>query len=783
MSIAPYSISVRHLAAFCYQSGSIVAGFSSPDLEMGLLGHQAYQRAQCNDYLSEKKLSYTTVIDNIELTVSGRADGIIPYETPQVLEELKTTAQPLDAILPTDHPEYWAQAKCYAYFWCLDNTLSDMVVRLVYIDHPNNNTITYEEHCSYNDLEIFVTDMMMRYIKWLTLLQEHYLTRDLSIQSLSFPFDDFRKAQRHFSVGVYKSIKERRHFFVQAPTGTGKTVAALFPAIKALGEDLISKILYLTARNTTRETAEKHVKLLASKGLAIKSLTIYSKDHLCIMETPQCHPNHCPRANGHFDRIQATLEDIYLNASHWDCDIIRHYAEKHSVCPFELCLDLSELADIVICDYNYVFDPRVALKRYFTAGPVPFCLLIDEAHNLVSRARSIFSAQLEKQSFLDLRRELGTALPGLKKQINKVNRVFIDERKKIENNVGTLVADEPPESLVQSLRAFATLSENWLKRNIESPFRESLLTLYFETQTFLSAYDVYDADFATIYMKYGSSFNIKLNCIDPARLLKQTMNKLRAVTLFSATLSPMSYYIDVLGGYQSAYRLTLPSPYTPSNLCVMIAGNINTRYQAREHSLLPILNYVKTMIDKHNGNYFIFFPSYQYMNQFLEKITSDPIDGCTVISQTREMTETNRQEFLSQFQEPVINTSLLGCVVLGGIFGESIDLVGDKLTGAIIVGTGLPQIGVEQDLIQTYYNNEHDGFAYAYTYPGMNRVLQAAGRVIRSATDRGVLLLIDDRFLSRRYQALLPLEWQHYLPIYATEDCASILDEFWENTQ
>jgi DNA excision repair protein ERCC-2 len=780
MSVAEYAISVRGLAAFCYQSGSIVSGFSSPDLEMGLLGHQAYQRAQNNDYLSEKKLTYATTIDAITLTIGGRADGIMPNETPPVLEELKTTSHPLNSLLSTDHPEYWAQAKCYAYFWCLDHDLDGMCVRLVYIDQPNNETRSFEAYCSLDTLDTFVMAMVSRYIAWLKLIQLHYTARDASIQSLTFPFADFRNGQRHFSVGVYKSIKENRHFFVQAPTGTGKTAAALFPAIKCLGEDLVSKVFYLTARNTTRETAEKHMQLLASTGLTIKTLTIYAKDKLCIMAPPNCHPKYCERAAGHFDRIQDALEDIYEKESHWQFDVITKYAEKHRVCPFEFCLDLSELADVVICDYNYVFDPRVALKRYFSAGPMPFCLLIDEAHNLVSRARTMFSAELTKQSFLDLRHALGQSLPSLKKQINKVNRVFLDERKKITTYAGTLVEPEPPEPLVQSLRLFSSTAENWLKRNIESPFRETLLTLYFETQTFLAACDVSADDFATIYSKYGSAFTIKLNCIDPARLLKQTMNKLTAAIFFSATLSPMPYYIDVLGGYPAAYRLALSSPFSTSNLCVMIAGNVNTRYKAREHSISPIINYTRTLIDKHAGNYLIFFPSYQYMEQFLDTLTHHPIEHCDMIVQSREMSESARQEFLSNFQTPVTSSSLLGCAVLGGIFGESIDLVGDKLTGAIIVGTGLPQIGVEQDLIQAYYNKEHDGFSYAYTFPGLNRVLQAAGRVIRSASDRGVLLLIDDRFLTPKYQSLLPLEWQHYLPVYAIDDCASILDEFWE---
>lgn len=636
-----------------------------------------------------------------------------------------------------------------------DHDLEEMSVQLTYIHVVTEEQKQFLKRFSFQELKQFVEELVHYYYPYASLMNEHRIRRDQSIQDLQFPFEAYRDGQRKLAGAIYKTIAEEKNIFANAPTGIGKTISTIFPTVKAMGEGKLERMFYLTAKTITRQTAEEAFSLMKNKGLCMNAVTITAKEKICFKEETICQKEYCEFANGYYDRVNEALLDIFSNETFINRTIIEKYARKHTLCPFEFSLDLAFVADAIICDYNYIFDPKVSLKRFFDEHKRQSALLIDEAHNLVDRAREMFSAQLQKSSFLTLKREYkGT---NLYESANKLNKYFIELKKKCSEK-GHLVIKELQEDLIEMLEQFVHSAEIELLQQTKSAEQALLLDTYFAATGFCRIAKLYDERYVTYVEAEKNEVHIKMFCLDPSFLLRQTSKKFRATVYFSATLLPLQYFMNMLGGTPEDYTLSVPSPFSKEQTEVFIQP-LSTRYHDRENTKKQIIEMLSTLVKERGGNYLIFFPSYQYMKSVYEDFTLNFPEIRTII-QNHRMSEEEREQFLEAFKEGS-REAFIGFAVLGGIFSEGVDLKGDRLNGVIVVGVGLPQLSLERNVMKEYFQAMgKNGYDYAYTFPGINKVLQAGGRLIRSETDSGVIVLVDDRFLTEKYQRLLPNEWK-----------------------
>jgi len=771
-------IAVRELVQHALLSGDLIMAFvGSTRSADAIRAHQKIQNARPDSYQAEVPVSRRIETDHLILTVSGRIDGIFTLPDRVIIEEIKTTSRSLDDCAQNQNPLHWGQAKTYAYMYAAGHDWNEIDVQLTYYQIGKGDLCECREHFAISALESFFNDLVARYLQWAETIADWCQLRDNSIHKLQFPFDSYRPGQRAMAVEVYRTIKNNGQLLIQAATGIGKTIATVFPSVKAIGEGLSKKIFYLTARTTGRAVAEKALDELRAGGLKIKSITLTAKEKICFSPDSACHPDECKFARGHYDRLNEALAYIFSRDA-FTRDCIEQTAEHFQVCPFEFSLDLSLWADVIICDYNYAFDPRVFLRRFFQDENGEYTFLIDEAHNLVDRSREMFSAEIHKQPVLDVRRAVKDSLPHIYKCLGKINAWLVKARKTCEEYGPSLAQDEPPADLYPHLRHFLQITENWLVQNIKTSFREPLLELFFAISGFMRVSEQYDHSYTTCYEKTGKALKLKLFCIDPSGHLKNTLNRCRAAIFFSATMTPMRYFKAILGCDAHAGQMILPSPFPPENLCLFISDRISTLYRHRTRTRPEVARAMLTLVSQAKGNYLLFFPSYEYMMMVYDWFHAQSPEIETVL-QTPAMPEAERDTFLKRFELKNSQT-LVGFAVMGGIFGEGIDLVGKRLSGAAIVGVGLPALSLENDLIRKYFARERNaGFEYAYLYPGINRVLQAAGRVIRTGNDRGTVLLIDQRYATFRYKSLLPEHWQ---PVRVQDENQLVesLRRFWD---
>jgi DNA excision repair protein ERCC-2 len=695
---------------------------------------------------------------DMRLCVTGRIDGVLVEDDRTIVEEIKTTRRSRSELARTPNPLHWGQAQCYAHIWAVREKISSVVVRLTYMNVDNWKIHQFEQIWQAAALEAFFNDLVSRYGDWINGRIHWARLRDRSIKTLGFPFDTYRAGQREMAVAVYRNIRDRGHLLVQAATGIGKTMGALFPAVKALGDGLVDKAVFLTARGTGRLAAESALRTLAANCLRMKSVTVSAKDKICFNTDGDCAPDACEWARGYYDRVNAALADA-LDHDDLTRERIERIAGRHRVCPFEFSLELVTWADCVICDYNYAFAPGVMLQRLFGEEGGGHALLVDEAHNLVDRSREMFSAQLDKEPFLAARRRVKGILPGIHAALGRINSWMAAQRRRCDKAGRELAEEELPDILIDRLKVFLRSAERWLALNVQTPFRDELLDLFFEVLRFARVAEMFDKRYTVIYQASSKGLRIKLFCIDPSHQLQSSWKRCRSAVLFSATLTPGGYFQSVLGCTEQATMLNLPSPFPSSNLAVFVADQITTLYRRRHDTCREVTRTIADLVRQRPGHYMLFFPSYEYLHMIYRLFRDACADLATVI-QTPEMDEEARTAFLSNFKQAVGRT-LVGFVVMGGIFGEAIDLKGERLIGAVMVGVGLPGISLERDLIRDYYHRTSArGFEFAYQYPGINRVLQAAGRVIRTENDQGALLLIDRRYGQQRYRRLLPPHWQ-----------------------
>ncbi len=788
-------ISVRNFVEFMLRSGDIDnrkhVSSENAMVEGGRI-HRMIQRRMGSEYEAEVFLKYEEETPKYKLIIDGRADGVITVQEQVTIDEIKGTYREPDRI-KNPEPVHLAQAKVYAYIYGKKKNLETICVRMTYCNMDTEELKYFIEEYSFTELEDWFLELVAGYKKWAEFQIDWRQKRQESIKKVSFPYM-YRKGQKELAAGVYRTIYHKRKLFLEAPTGVGKTLCTVFPAVKALGEELGERIFYLTAKTITRTAASQGFELLRQKGLAFKTVTLTAKEKICFMEECECNPVACPYAKGHFDRINDAIFELITHEDCFDREVIEKYAIKHQVCPFEYALDCSLFADGIIGDYNYLFDPHVYLKRFFADGNQSRGIfLVDEAHNLVDRGRDMYSAVLVKEDFLELKKHIKPYSVKMEKQLEKCNRELLLLKRETE---GVKQWDSIEDFVLALNRLSGTVSE-YLENHDDSPVREQVLEFYFEISHFLLMYDGISDDYV-MYTQMGDEgkFFLKLFCVNPAKKLRACMEKGVSSILFSATLIPVQYYKKLLGGTKEDYEIYADSAFESSKRALLIGNDVTSKYTRRnEEEYLRIASYIRNIVRERHGNYMVFFPSYSMMEKiyeiYQEKFNREEDVEC--ILQKDFMSEEERENFLKYFtgnqhlniQEQIgipIETedkSLLGFCVLGGIFSEGIDLKQDSLIGVIIVGTGLPLVCPEREILKNYFDNEEgSGFDYAYRYPGMNKVLQAAGRVIRTNEDIGIVALLDERFLQNSYTRLFPREWNEY-KIVQESTIGKHVEKFW----
>ena len=777
-------ISVRALVEFVLRSGDIDnrrSGAAQKDaMAAGTRIHKKIQKRMGGNYRAEVPLKYTALDEeeDIELLVEGRADGIFEEDGIVTIDEIKGVYMDLER-LAEPVAVHMAQAMCYGFFCCCDRELDGVRIQLTYCNLETEEIRRFHEDRSREELEVWFRSVIHEYFKWARYLCHHELQRNQSINGLEFPFP-YREGQRDLAVAVYKTISRKKRLFIQAPTGIGKTLSTIFPAVQAMGAGKASKVFYLTAKTITRTVAEEAFRILRSRGLVFTAVTITAKEKLCPMEKAECNPEACPYARGHFDRVNEAVFDILHLEQEMDRETVLRYAEKYRVCPFEFCLDISSWTDGIICDYNYVFDPNVRLKRYFADGaPGDYLFLVDEAHNLVSRAREMYSASVYKEDFLEVKRIIKGKSPRLERQLDRCNKLLLS----MKRECGDWQLLEDVTGLAAGIMTAFSYMETFMEEFPEFPERETVLDFYFCLRDFLNVYEELDGHYR-IYEenREDGSFLVRLFCVDPSRLLSRCMDQGASTILFSATLLPVRYYKTLLSGNQEDYAVYVNSPFPEENRLLMVAEDVSSRYTRRSPSeYRKVADYIRIVTESRPGNYMVFFPSYQYMGEIEEILEEEPLKADLLV-QGQGMGEAEKTEFLEEFEKERSH-SLAAFCVMGGVFSEGIDLKEERLIGVIVVGTGLPMVCVEQEVLKGYFDEtEEKGFDFSYQYPGMNKVLQAAGRVIRTPGDRGVILLLDDRFLRRDHLELFPREWERF-QVVNRGNAARCLEDFWNGRE
>lgn len=789
-------ISVRALVEFILQSGDIDNRIASADkdaMQMGARMHRKIQRQMGSSYHPEVTMKIQVPFEGFTLQIEGRADGVMETDEGTVIDEIKGVFKNLDTMKEPVQV-HLAQAKCYAFIYGEQNGLDSMGVQMTYCHLETEEIRRFRSEYEMEELRKWFYELTDQYEKWARFQVEWKKLRNQSIKQTEFPYE-YREGQKELVTSVYRTILRKKKLFIQAPTGVGKTMATVFPAVKAVGEGLAEKLFYLTAKTITRTVAQQAFEILKegphrekgqiseSEQMRYKTIVLTAKEKICFCDKAECNPDYCPYAKGHYDRINDAVYEMITETDDLSRSAIEQQAKKWQVCPFELGLDLSLWADAVICDYNYVFDPNARLKRFFGDNVKgEYLFLIDEAHNLVERGREMYSASLYKENIMKVRWLVKERDGKLARQLEDCNKQLLALKRECD---GCQVLGSAGGIYLKLLSVMAEM-ERYLEECTEEEIREEVLALYFEVRMFETIYERLDENYM-IYSEIDKEgkFQIRLFCVNPSVNLKESLDKGISTVFFSATLLPIRYYKELLSTEKDDYAVYARSVFDKKNRLLMVGNDVSTRYTRRgEKMYRRYALYLKEMALAKTGNYMAFFPSYRFMEEvyecFLDMVEEENIQLDCLI-QAPYMSEEAREIFLEGFEEER-DVSLMGFCVMGGIFSEGIDLSEDKLIGAAIIGTGLPQVCRERELLKEYFDKkEMRGFDYAYVYPGMNKVQQSAGRVIRTEEDRGIILLLDDRFQEKRYKETFPREWEGY-QMCNIKNVKEKIRKFWDQT-
>ncbi|MCC8098099.1 MAG: DEAD/DEAH box helicase [Eubacterium sp.] len=778
-------LSVGDMLEMTVRSGSIDTRFTSRNRAVqGTRLHQKLQKRHIKS-AAEAGLAYESEVTiktgfsyrNYDFMLMGRIDGLVKADKKIVIEEIKSTTANLEDIEEPLAVKHLAQAKIYGYMYGENYGKKNFEIYLTYCDLKGNEKSLIYSY-SFKELKEYFFEILESYYKWTEINEQLIAKRDMTLEVLKFPYESFRNGQRELSVAVYKTLVSGKKMFASAPTGIGKTLGTIFPTLKYMAKkgDKPKRAFYLTSKNTIKALAENALSFMEEKGLFIVSVTLTAKEKICLNSEVSCNPVKCSYARGHFDRVNDALWEIINNETVITGDTVREYAKQHRVCPFELALDLTNFAHFIICDYNYAFDPSAKLCRFFDEDRnEEYIALIDEAHNLPSRSREMYSAEIYKSEVLAVKRALKGSSAKLSSCLNSINSYLLREKAGME---GELVSKSRDSGFIHLLNDFIQAADRWLVRHEGSSAYDLVLDFYFKAMDYVKADDYFDRHFVVIKESWGKELKKTIFCRDASEILRGLEENFKSIVFFTATFKPMDYFIEVLGGdSKKDNKIEIPSPFPRENLCVITDNSISTVYKDRENSYIPIAERIFTLKNAKRGNYICFFPSYEYMERVYEAYT-DRYGAEGSIIQKKGFTEEDRAGFLDDFKE---NSAVIGFCVLGGVFSEGIDLKGSRLIGCAVVGVGLPKVAVKQNVIKEYYDSEKkDGFAYAYAYPGMIKAAQAGGRVIRAKDDRGVILLLDRRFSTDFYKSLLPSHWQGGYSVFGSQSISRILKYFWK---
>ena len=770
-------LSVHQLVDFLLRKGDIDNRiFNRASMAEGTLLHALYQSKQGKDYISEYALKMSFTVDEVEITLQGRADGIIYRNGEYILDEIKTTVIDLQEFRDENIEWHLGQAKCYAYMFAKEKGLDTISIKLTYIKQGD---IKEKLFCDYtfftSELETYIYSLLEEYIQFYNIVFRLQESRDESIKTLDFPFAKYRAGQRDLAKYAYSIATKGGKLYIEAPTGIGKTMSTLYPFIKAMKDDEKSKIFYLTAKNSGKMNAHQAVHILKENGLKAIDILITAKDKICFCKDKECNPDECPFAKGYYNKIQNVIKQGLLSFDEFDYDTIVAMAKTYEVCPFELELDLSLFSDIIICDYNYVFDPISYMKRYFDEDSSHYLALVDEAHNLVDRSRKMYSSSLMKSTYDAAKKSIrGNKNKKLKLLMSNTKKKLFDPFIDLENGI-----HEYPDISVEMYRFLDNFVNKYqeISKEDNKVITKELTDFYLELNRYKRISEFFSENYLYYIEKTDDNLVFNLTCLDASKFIKAILGRIKGSVLFSATLSPSIYYIDLLGGESDTNpSISLDSPFPKENLKVLVAPKVSVKYKNREKSYQEVADYVKLFTSQKTGNYFIYLPSYEYLSRLKEYLDLD--ENIDVHYQEREMSEFEKEEFLASFQANPKKTNV-GFAIIGGAFGEGVDLVSDRLIGVMIVGIGLPKINYESDKIASYFDETgKKGYDYAYIYPGMNKVMQAVGRLIRSESDRGVALLVDERYLTYEYRKLFRKEWDNYEVVISKDELPEILQKF-----
>ena len=762
-----YSVNVRTVAEFALEGGDLFMDRSAVErMREGMEGHMRLQREMDSTWRTEEPVSYEIECAGIRLRVQGRADAVRRADGTLTVEEIKTTRQDPSEIGPGGYDVHWAQAEIYAAMLCMREGYKSAEVALVYYNLSGAKARLARNYTDERLKELFF-GYALPYARWLSALEVWRGKFQPSVAQLGFPFDSYRDGQRQMAANAYVAARDHRRVMIEAPTGIGKTAAALFGALKAAGEGRTSAIFYLTARTTGRRAAENALELMRKKGLHVRSVTITAKEKSCVPGNLACQD--CPYSAGYYDRRRAVLVKA-LEMERLGADEIRALADEERLCPFELSLDLSESADVIICDYNYAFDPRVRLQRFFTRKN-DCTLLVDEAHNLPERARDMLSASLSGREIAHLRRDVGKGDP-LYPALTKAARAM-----KAGEDAEFETLSRPPDNIAIAAEELADALTGAIPPG--HPHYRRLVRLMLDATWYMKRHGEFsESESRALIAPDGKFLTVTLMCVDSSEYLDKCLKRVGGAAFFSATLTPAEFYARQLAVSENNgdALLSLPSPFLPDNQLTMLMP-LATRFTQRENTLSQLCRTLRAMMSGRAGNYLACFPSHAYLNLAYERFRAMyPSVRC--IRQEGAMGEEARMEFIGNFTGGT--GEMLAFIALGGVFSEGVDLPGDSLIGAAIVSVGIPQICQERELIREINDDgEGGGYDFAYVYPGFRRVMQAAGRVIRTETDRGVVLLIDERFAQDKYIELMPPHWHVHIA-ETPQRVAELAGGFWK---
>lgn len=779
------NLSVHQVVDFLFRSGDIDDRvFNTATMLEGTRLHKYYQDRQGAKYTKEVYLKGQFFVGDYLLNIDGRCDGVIKENNKIYIEEIKTCNTSLEKFHEENFRWHLAQAEIYALIYSLDYDLDEINIVLTYLSQTKKDVLKKNFYYDFDDLKQNVYEYLYEYVRYLDIFELKRVERDESLKNLNFPFKELRNGQEILIKSIRKSIESKDSVFIEASTGSGKTISSLYGAIKEIKCNNIDKIFYTTPKNSGFSSAKKAMNIFLNNGVKLITTEVIAKEKMCINKNKKrkCNIDECPFAKDYYTKLKDILKEALGGDDYiFDERTIKAIARKNQICPFELSLDLTNYSDVIICDYNYIFDPIASFKRYFLNPDKEYrkLLLVDESHNLIDRGTNMFTASLSVSSFLN-------SLKTLSKIKNKKIMKIVDNLKEYFINIDNFdfgeknnyILEDFEEGFIEKLKHYDIEIKEYLRKHKRTKF-EKLDDFNREIYRFILIYDTYEENkdkYKLFISKDKEDVVVCIYCLDFSSLIKNRVFTFIGSVFFSATLSPLNYYTNRILGRDNCLTYTIPSPFKKENFKVLLDPYTSLLYKDRLLTLEKVKKEIEIFVTSKVGNYMIFAPSFEYLNLLKNSLK---IDGINIFYQDKNMLSESKEEFLDNFIENTLITNV-GVCVLGGSFSEGIDLVGDRLIGVVVIGIGLPTVSFENNLKKDYFDSLGlNGYEYSYLNVGLNKVTQAVGRVIRTKDDKGMVLLIDKRFKYKTYEDLFLNAWSNYKVIKKADDIKEEVEKFY----